>query len=44
MFVLDLDPPELQIRPSIEGFRLDPRFLVELGSDLIPGNLVRLRT
>jgi hypothetical protein len=41
--VLDHDPPKLRIRPTIEGFRLDPRFLVELGCDSIPSDLVRLR-
>jgi hypothetical protein len=44
IFVLDLDPPKFRIRTPIEGFWLDPRFLVELGFDLIPGDLVRLRT
>jgi hypothetical protein len=42
--VLDLDLPKLRIRPPIEGFRLDPRFLVKLGFDLIHGDLVHLRT
>jgi hypothetical protein len=36
--------PKLRIRPPIEGFRLDPRFLVELGFDSIPGDLARLRS
>jgi hypothetical protein len=36
--------PKLRTRPPIEGFRLDPRFLVEFGSGLIPSDLVRLRT
>jgi hypothetical protein len=53
IFVLDLDPPnfefscskkKLRIRLPIEGFRLDPRVLVVLGFDSIPGDLVRLRT
>jgi hypothetical protein len=42
--MLDLDPPKLRIRPPIEAFRLDPRFLVEFDGNLIPEYLVRLRT
>jgi hypothetical protein len=36
-------PLKLRVWPPIEGFRLDPRFLVELGCDSIPDDLVRLR-
>jgi hypothetical protein len=35
--------PKLRIQPPIEGFWLEPRFLVELGFDSILGDLVRLR-
>jgi hypothetical protein len=37
-------PLKLRIRPPIEGFRLDPRFLVEFSCDSILGDLVCLRT
>jgi hypothetical protein len=39
IFVLDLEPPlppKLGIRPPVEGFRLDFRFLVVFGGDSIP--------
>jgi hypothetical protein len=42
IFVLDHDP-QTPIRPPIEVFRLEPRFLVELGCDSIPNDLVRFR-
>jgi hypothetical protein len=44
IFVLDLDPPKLRVRPPIEGFRLGPRFLVGFGGDSILGDLGCLRT
>jgi hypothetical protein len=36
--------PQTSTQPPIEGFQLDPRFLVELGFDSIPDDLVHLRT
>jgi hypothetical protein len=36
--------PQTPSSAPVEGFRLEPRFLVEFGGDSIPGVLVHLRT
>jgi hypothetical protein len=42
IFVLDLDPPISGFGLQLKDFGWNPSFLVELGCDLIPGDLVHL--
>jgi hypothetical protein len=44
MFVLDLDTSNSELALRFEDFSWNPSFLVELGCDSIPGNLVCLRS
>jgi hypothetical protein len=44
IFVLDHDPSNSEFGIGLKDFGWNPSFLVELGCDSIPGDLVRLRS
>jgi hypothetical protein len=44
IFVLDLDPPISGFGLCLKNFGWNPSFLVELGCDLIPNDLIHLRS